>query len=243
MNDKADSHHRFQTTRWSMVRGAACQSGSDQSKHALAELCELYWPPLYAYLRRCGLSPADSEDMVQGFFARLLEREDFGSLSPEKGRFRSFLLASLKHFLSNERDRARTIKRGGKARTISLECDEAERNFTLYAAQNETAEVVFERQWALTMLHTAKNRLIEEQGAQDQKLSHALIAYLTPDASLPTYADVAKEFAVSEGSVKMAISRMRKRYREILRSEIAQTVSSPQEIEEELQHLISALQS
>ena len=193
MNDKGDSHNTFQTTRWSMVRGAACQLGSEQSKRALAELCELYWPPLYAYLRRSGLSPADSEDMVQGFFAVLLERDDFASLSPEKGRFRSFLLASLTHFLSNERDRAKTVKRGGRARTISLDCNEAEGYLALYVAQTETADVVFERQWALTMLDTAKNRLIEEQGDHNQKLSQALIVYLTPDPSLPPYADVAKE--------------------------------------------------
>lgn len=241
MKDNRDFQHTFHTTRWTMVRGAACQLGSDQSKRALAELCKLYWPPLYAYLRRSGLSPADSEDIVQGFFTLLLERDDFSSLSPEKGRFRSFLLASLKHFLSNERDRAKTIKRGGKMRTIPLECNEAERHLNLYVTRTETAEVVFERQWALTMLETAKNRLIEEQ-SHNQKLCHALVVYITPDPSLPPYAEVAKALAVTEGTVKMAISRMRKRYGEILRSEIAQTVSSPQEVEEELQHLIAALQ-
>ncbi len=241
MNDKGDSHNTFHTTRWSMVRGAAVRSGSDESKRALAELCETYWPPLYAYLRRSGLSPVDSEDTVQGFFAYLIQRDDLVGLSPNHGRFRAFLLVSLKHYLSNQRNFARTIKRGGGWPIASLDGPNAESYVAAELAHTQTAERAYERQWALTLLDRVKDQLIEDQPESRRQLYRTLMAYLSFDPNLPSYADVAEQFGLTEGAIKMTVSRMRKQYRDTLRSEIAQTVASPQEVEEEIQHLISVL--
>ncbi|WP_339747629.1 sigma factor [uncultured Rubinisphaera sp.] len=235
--------NQFHTTRWSIVIGVG-QLDSQKAKIALADLCQLYWLPLYSYLRRTGSNPADAEDIVQSFIAMLLERRDLESLSPEKGRFRSFLLASLKHYLSNLRDQQRTLKRGGSYRTISIEIEADERRLLCEPIEKETPESCFQRQWALMILDRVKSGLRTEfaaKGREEQFLK--LEIYLTSDRNIPGYAEVATELGMTEAAIKMAVSRMRKRFREILREEIAQTVSSEEEIDDEIHCLISALQS
>jgi DNA-directed RNA polymerase specialized sigma24 family protein len=241
MTASHDSHRSFHTTRWSIVYGAGGQRGAAQSQRALEELCKQYWPPLYAFLRRQGLSPSDSEDTVQGFFALLLRRNDFGGLSPTHGRFRAYLLASLKHYLSNQQDHARAAKRGGGLPIASLDGLSAESFIRTELAHTETAERAYERQWALTMLDRVKIQLIENQHDDRRALCETLVAHITFDPNLPTYAEVARQFTMTEAAVKMTVNRLRKQYRDILRCEIAQTVVSEQEIDDEIQHLISVL--
>lgn len=235
--------NQFHTTRWSLVIGVG-QLDSQKAKIALADLCQLYWLPLYSYLRRTGSDPADAEDIVQSFLAMLLERRDLESLSPEKGRFRSFLLASLKHYLSNLRDQQRTLKRGGGYRTISIEIEAGEKRLQCEPIEKETPESCFQRQWALMLLDRVKSGLRTESAAKGREdLFLKLEIYLTGDQKIPGYAEVAAELGMTEAAIKMAVSRMRKRFREILREEIAQTVSSEEEIDDEIHCLISALQS
>ncbi len=238
-----NSANHFHTTRWSIVIGAG-QLDSQKAKIALADLCQIYWLPLYSYLRRTGSTPVDAEDVVQSFFAMLLERRDFELLSPDNGRFRSFLLASLKHFLSNLRDQQQTLKRGGGYRTISIEIEIGEKRFRNEPVEKETPESCFQRQWALTLLDRVKTGLQTEsaaKGREEQFLK--LEVYLTGEQNIPAYAEVATELGMTEAAIKMAVSRMRKRFRELLREEIAQTVSSEEEIDEEIHFLILALQS
>lgn len=241
--NRSSSEQRFQTTRWSIVRIAATDGLESSSRRALEELCGLYWAPLYAYLRRTGLSPADSEDTVQGFFTSLLERNDFIQLSPELGRFRAFLLAALKNFLSNQRDRQQAAKRGGGQRFVSLDVQSVEQQLPHAKSRELRPEEVFEHQWALTVLESVREQLrIEYESKGKGPLYAALLPTLT-GSSRATYQSLGDTLGMSESAVKMAVSRLRERYRDKLRSEIAQTVSSPEEIEDELRVLVSALQN
>jgi DNA-directed RNA polymerase specialized sigma24 family protein len=233
----------FATTRWSVVLGAAGRGELAAVEPALSTLCQTYWRPLYAYLRRTGRHPADAEDLVQGFFAALLERQDLDQVSPEKGRFRSFLLASLKHYASNVRDRETARKRGGGWRRLSLETAEAERQLPHAAADQQTPDSLFDRQWALTLLEQVRAGLQQEYVAVGKGEFFAqLQVYLTGEAAAPPYAEAARSVGLTEAALKMAVSRLRQRYRDRLRAEIAHTVATASEIDEEIQHLISALQ-
>ncbi|MBE7500744.1 MAG: sigma-70 family RNA polymerase sigma factor [Verrucomicrobiales bacterium] len=232
----------FATTRWTAVLQAG--RGEDTAAHAaLEELCRSYWPPLYAYVRRLGYSPPDAQDLTQGFFAQLLGRRTLARADPARGRFRSFLLASLKHFLAHEAEKARAQKRGGPAPPVSLDLDTAETRWRDGpAAPGDTPDRAFDRQWALALLERVLSRLRREYtAARRQPLFERLKDTLAGDRSERPYRALGEELGLSEGAVKIAAHRLRHRYRELLRDEVAQTVASPAEVEEELRSLFAAL--
>lgn len=198
-----------------------------------------YWPPLYAYLRREGHAPERAEDLTQEFFARLLEKHGLKSVDADKGKFRSFLLASLKHFLANEWDKQRALKRGGGVRTLSLSAEEAESRCGLEPADGRSPEQIFNRQWALTVLQAVIARLREEF-ADKRPLFDALQGTLTGELE-EGYSAIAARLSMTEGALQVAAHRLRKRYRELLREEIAQTVADPAMIDEEMRDLLAAL--
>ena len=231
----------FRTTHWSAVLAARDQNSS-QAQAALAELCQTYWYPLYAYIRRRGNNPTDAEDLTQGFFARLLEKNYIGDVTPGMGRFRSFLLTSLNHFLANEWDRAQSSKRGGGKVIISLDDQDPEARYQFEPVENITPETLFEQRWAMTVLERVLARLREEFVATEKtELFDHLKVFLTADRPDCSYAEIAARTGLKEGAVKVAVHRLRRRYGELLRAEIANTVSDPAEIAEELRHLISVL--
>ena len=232
---------QFATTHWSVVLSAR-DDRATQAQASLAKLCQAYWYPLYAYVRRQGHSAHDAQDLTQDFFARLLEKNSLEQVRREKGKFRSFLLASLKHFLANEWDRARALKRGGGLELISLDGDSAETRYGLEPAHGETADKIFDRRWALTLLDATLIRLREEFAAEGKtKLFETLKLTLTAERGTTPYAELATKLGLSEGAVKVAVHRLRQRYREVLRAEIADTVGTAGEVEEELRHLFAAL--
>lgn len=228
------------TTHWSMVL-AAGRSDTPRAQAALETLCQSYWPPLYAYARRRGHSPEDAQDLTQEFFARLLERGSVAGARPEKGRFRSFLLASMNHFLADAWDKARAQKRGG-GKVISLDLATAETQLGQSPADQLTPEQAFEHRWAITLLELVYQRL-EQEYQQDKKgeLFAALRTALTGERSAVPYAALAAPLGMSEGAVKVAVHRLRQRYRELLRATIAETVAGPEEVEDELRHLFAVL--
>lgn len=231
----------FATTHWSVVI-AAQRADSTRSQAALAHLCQTYWYPLYAFVRRQGHGPHDAQDLTQEFFARLLEKNYLAVAARERGRFRSFLLAALKHFLANEWNRSRAAKRGGGREVLSLNETDAEGRYLLEPVAETTAEKIFERRWATTLLDQVVKRLREEfVQAEKAELYDALKGCLTAESRAVPYAEIGTRLGMSEGAVKVAVHRLRARYREVLREEIAQTVSGPEEIEEELRHLFAAL--
>lgn len=229
------------TTRWSLVLAAG--RGSDTgSKRALATLCELYWYPVYAFVRRQGNSPDDAGDLTQAFFVRVLEKAYFRQASPDGGRFRSFLLACLRHFLSNERDRARTIKRGGPHPPLSLDMETAEGRYLIEPRDELTPEKIFDRRWALTLLDRALTRLRNEHVAgRKQDVFEALKGYLTGASEGIPYTDVASALGTSEGATKVAVHRLRRRFRDLLIEEVAETVLDRRDIDDEIRHLLDAV--
>jgi RNA polymerase sigma factor (sigma-70 family) len=236
----------FATTQWSVVLTAG-RAEFQQAQDALETLCKTYWYPLYAYVRRRGYSPADAEDLTQEFFAWLLERKWLGKADPQRGRFRSFLLTSISNFLSNEWDKARTQKRGG-GKIISLERDEAENRYTWQPLSYRipessfTPEQSFEWRWALTLLDQVMGRLSAEFEQENKKeLFEAMKPCLLGESSALPYATLASNLGMTEGAVKVTVHRLRRRYRQLLRDEIASTVAAPEEIEEELRYLFAVL--
>ena len=233
---------RFATTHWSMVLEAGRHS-SPQAKEALATLCRVYWYPLYVFIRRQGFSPEESQDLTQEFFVRLLEKEFLAGVDRGKGRFRSFLLAACKHFLSNQRDRARAKKRGGGQEFISIDLDHAENRYRLEPADDLTPEKLFQRRWAVTLLEQVLEALRNESvrmGKGDQ-FDH-LKGFLTGDKGLSSHRETAEKLGMSEGAVKIAVHRLRKRYRQLLREEIAKTLNLGDSIEDEIRELFQALE-
>jgi RNA polymerase sigma factor (sigma-70 family) len=234
---------QFATTRWTLVL-AAGQRGSPQSSAALATLCENYWYPLYAYVRRRGYEADEAQDFTQAFFTRLLERNDLAAADPRRGRFRSFLLTSLKHFLANEWDRNRAQKRGGGRAALSIDFGTAEERYRAEPAHDLTPEKIFERRWALVLLENVLARLHDESAQAGTADSFdRLKGFLTGEQSAGTYGQLAAELNMSEGAVKVAVHRLRRRYRELLRAEIEETVADPDEIDQEIRALFSALGS
>jgi RNA polymerase sigma factor (sigma-70 family) len=232
---------RFETTRWSLVL-AAGQQPTPKSRAALSTLCEQYWYPLYAFLRRQGQSAEDAQDLTQGFFTRLLEKGWLHDVRPERGRFRSFLLASLSHYASNERDRARALKRGGPKPPLSLEIETAEGLYQLEPRDDVTPERVFDRRWALTLLDRVLARLKGEFHERGKgPLFDTLKVFLDGDRSGESYKEVGAALDMSEGAVKVAVHRLRRRFRDILRDEIAQTVERDEDIEDEIKHLFESV--
>jgi RNA polymerase sigma-70 factor (ECF subfamily) len=232
---------RFRTTHWSVVLAARDQH-SPQAQQALAELCRTYWYPLYAYIRRRGNTPPDAEDLTQGFFERLLAKDYLGDITPGRGRFRSFLLTALKHFLANEWDRAQTRKRGGREVIVSLDDQDAEQRYRFEPVEDVTPETLFEQRWALTVLEHVLARLRAEFVAGEKAgLFDQLKGFLSADQPDCSYAEIAARLGMQPGTVRVAVHRLRRRYGELLRAEIAETVHDPGAVEDEVRHLIAAL--
>jgi RNA polymerase sigma-70 factor (ECF subfamily) len=233
----------FVSTHWSVVL-AAGHGDSTRAHAALERLCRSYWYPLYAFVRRLGQGPHDAEDLVQGFFAVCLEKDYLAAAHQAKGRFRSFLLMALKHYLANEWDKARAKKRGGGEPVVSLDSMTAEQCYALEPADQLTADKLFDRRWALTLLDQVVGRLHDEQSAAGKlKQFEQLKECITSAGRGTPYADLAAQLGTSEGAIKVAVHRLRQRYRELLEEEIANTVASPGEIAEERRHLLCALSS
>jgi RNA polymerase sigma factor (sigma-70 family) len=231
----------FVTTHWSLVLSAGEQP-SPQAADALEKLCRAYWLPIYAFVRRQGRSPHDAQDLTQEFFARLLEKKSLAVADPARGRFRSFLLASLKHFLANKWDKARAQKRGGGQRLIPIDAATAETRHGLEPADPATADKIYERRWALALLDQVLRRLREEYVSDGrEKLFEQLKPTLTEASRTVRYAEIAARLGTNEGAVKVAVHRLRQRYREVLRAEIADTVAGPGEVEDEIRNLFAAL--
>jgi RNA polymerase sigma factor (sigma-70 family) len=217
---------------------------SPAAKQALETLCTTYWYPLYAYVRRQGHGPHDAQDLTQAFFERLLERNFLAQVQREKGRFRSFLLASLKHFLANEWDRERALKRGGGRKLIALDDDSAEGRYKLEPKDDLSADRIYERRWALTLLDKVLGNLrAEYENAGKAEVFEILKEYLSARRTSVSYAHAAQKLGMNEGAVKVAVHRLRKRYRELLRAEIAHTVATASEIEAEIRYLFAVLSS
>ena len=239
--DPVPGGYAFTTTHWSMVI-AAGDSASPKASEALDTLCRIYWYPLYAYIRRDGHDSHAAQDLTQEFFSRLLEKHWLRNLEREKGRFRSFLLAALKHFLANERRDAQRQKRGGKAIIFSLDVERAEGRYAMEPPDCVSPDKVFERRWAHTFIERTM-KLLEDECAATGKgtLFQKLRGYVIGDRGDAIYANVAAELGMNEDAVKTAVKRLRLRYRALLRHEIAQTTSSPAEVENEILYLREVL--
>jgi len=231
---------RFATTRWSLVLGARDGDTVD-AQEALAELCESYWFPLYAFVRRQGYRAEDAADLTQGFFAKLLEKDYLQDVRPEAGRFRSFLLASLKHFLYNEWDRRQAQKRGGRVPKISLDAELAENRYGVEPVETHTPEDLYERQWALTVLERSLGRLEAETPPAKLPRLARLRPFLIEASHDVTYAEIGAELGLSESGVKVAVHRLRRQFGLALRQEIGQTVADPSEVDDEIRHLLTSL--
>ena len=245
-NPQPDTEQRgggqFTPTHWSVVLAAAGQADTIHARDALEKLCRNYWLPIYVFVRRQGHGPHDAQDLTQEFFARLLEKNFLAGVQRDKGRFRSFLLASVKHFLANEWDKAKAQKRGGGQVPISIDTTLGESSFGLEPADALTAEKIYERRWALALLEQVLRRLREEytRDGKEKQFEQLKLTLTEASRSVP-YAEIAVRLGTSEGAVKVAVHRLRQRYRELLRAEIADTVASPGEIDDEIRNLFAAL--
>jgi RNA polymerase sigma factor (sigma-70 family) len=230
----------FTTTHWSVVLEA--QGGSPAAQEALEKLCRTYWRPIYSFVRRQGIGPEEAEDLTQGFFALLLERKDLTAVRKEKGRLRSYLVASLKNFLTDESRHAMAIKRGKGQRLIPLEGLSADERFLMEPADPVTAEQIYERRWASAVLERVLSRLKDEYRAAGHAALFDSLKQLLPDEpGAPSQADIAAQLGMTENAVRQAFHRFRRRYQLLLREEIAHTVATPSDIEDELRHLISVV--
>jgi DNA-directed RNA polymerase specialized sigma24 family protein len=238
-----DDPARFRTTRWSAILVAA-ESRMPGSHAALAELCRLYWYPLYAFARRRGSGPHDAQDLTQGFFLHLLENRGLKQAHPLKGKFRSFLLASFQNFASDEAARARCLKRGGDREFVCLDSEDAESRYRLEPADHLTAEKIFDARWAMTLIGHAVERLRQEHVARGEEPRFEILKVFVgveEGKNPPSYEQVAQSLRVSVGAAKTLIHRFRKQYSVILRQEIGRTVSNPAAIDEEIHALCDAL--
>jgi len=235
----ASGRVQFANTHWSVVLLAG-KSESPLCQEALENLCRSYWYPLYAFLRRQGYTSADAKDLTQGFFANFLQKNFLTAVNPAKGKFRSFLLTALKHFLANEWDRLQAEKRGGKHAFISLDEQSAEKRYQLEPSSSATPEELYEHRWALTVLDAGLKRLKDDCEADGKAAQfEELYVYLSSEPAEGDYARSAARLGMSNGAVAVAVHRLRQRYGELLRKEIGRTVSSPAEIPEEMRFLFS----
>ena len=227
----------FRTTHWSVV--LAARAGADtRATAALETLCRTYWYPLYAFVRLQGYAAEDAQDLTQGFFARLLAKDYLAAVDPAKGRFRSFLLAAIKHFLADERDKATALKRGGGQPLISLDAQQAEERYRLEPTHDWTPDKLFERRWALSLLSAVFERLEQDYAAAGKgELFQVGQRFLSPESGEADYPAAARQLDMNEGAVRMAVHRLRRRYAELFRAEVANTVADPGEIEDEMRHL------
>jgi len=232
----------FHTTHWSVVL-AAREPGNDAAgREALAHLCSVYWYPLYAYIRRQGVAPADAEDLTQEFFYRFLERDSLRNVAQSRGKFRSFLLACLKNFLANERERASAQRRGGGRVAVPLERGDAETRYALEPADHRTPEAVFERRWVFAVLEGTIAELKRNYATGEKRLLFEdLEGFLPGGRGTPLRAELAAKRGVSVGAIDVAVHRLRQRFGALLREQVAKTVGSESEVEEEIRHLISVL--
>ena len=231
----------FETTHWSIVLAAGADDSS-AARTALAALCETYWYPLYAYVRRRGASADDARDLTQGFLASLLARRDFAHVRQDRGRFRAFLLASLQHFLANEAARQRARKRGGGLPPLPLTFDDAEGRYRVEPVEPSTPESLYERRWALTVIDRVLARLREEWDEAGRAAEFdALKACLLGQGPAGGYVGVAARLGTTEGAVKTAVHRLRRRFQSGLRHDIAGTVSDPDEVDDEIRYLVRVL--
>jgi len=234
----------FCSTHWSVVSKIR-RTGSPEAADALTWLCEQYWYPLYAFVRRKGYDAEKARDLTQAFFARLIEKDEIPAADPNRGRFRTFLLTALQHFLANARDHEHALKRGGGRRPIRLDWRDAESRYGQEPGHDLTPEKLFLRRWAMTLLDRVLGQLRSEYGeGRKRAVFEAAKAFLTANASAETYAEIGRRLKLSEGAVKVAVHRMRRRYRELLRTEIKETVDDPERpgsVDEELNDLFEAL--
>jgi len=231
----------FATTQWDMVLSAG-QDSTPDARAALEHLCRIYWYPLYVYLRRSGHSEEDAEDLIQSFFATLLEHDWLAIADPAKGRFRSFLLVCLKRFVSGEAEKARALKRGGQTKVVSLDDANAAERYALESTEGMAADVVYDRRWALTLLEQAWDRLREEcQASGKLPLFDHLRATQDGGTDVPPYEVLAPSLNMTEAALKSAMFRLRARFRELLRHEVAQTVSEPKDVDAESRYLLKVL--
>jgi RNA polymerase sigma-70 factor (ECF subfamily) len=220
------------------------QGESPAAHEALEKLCRIYWRPIFGFLRRQGIGPEEAEDLTQGFFASLLEHKNLNAVRKEKGRLRSYLLGALKYFLADERRRAMAIKRGKGHRLIPLEELRTDERFELEPADPVTAEMIYERRWASTVLERVLNRLKDQyREAGNGALFDSLKDLLPDEPGAPSQADIAVRLNMTENAVRQAFYRFRQRYQSLLREEIAQTVATPGDIEDELRHLITVVRA
>ena len=232
----------FATTHWSVVLEA--QGESPAAQEALEKLCRTYWRPICAFLRRQGVRPEEAEDITQGFFAQLLERRSLNAVRKEKGRLRSYLLGALKYFMADEQRRAMAIKRGKGQRLIPLEQLRADAGIDVEPADPVTAEMIYERRWALTVLEQVLNRLKGEYAtAGNAALFDSLKQLLPDEPGSPSQAEIATQLGMTENAARQAFYRFRQRYQSLLREEIANTVATPADIEDELRHLIAVIEA
>ena len=232
----------FATTHWSVVLAAATHHDTARARDALARLCQIYWYPLYDYVRRRGHSAHDAQDLTQAFFAQLLARQSLATAEPERGRFRSFLLAVMNHFLANEWKKGMAQKRGAGGQNLSLDWALAEQRFDLEPATYAAPDKLFEKQWALTLLAEVLNRLEGEYQAEGKTdLFAALKPTLMGARESQPYAELAGKLGLNESAIKVAVHRLRKRYRELIHAEIANTLDNPGEVEAEMRHLFQVL--
>jgi RNA polymerase sigma-70 factor (ECF subfamily) len=237
---EADGHEgHFATTHWSLVLRAAAVDSPAMAAAALETLCQTYWYPLYVYVRRRGHGPSDAQDLTQQFFARFLEQGSFARADPTRGRFRSFLLKSLQHFLLDDWKRAHRAKRGGGMAPLALDSGAAEHRFAAEAKDRISPELAYDERWALTLLDRVLKRLGEEYArAGKTGLFAALQEYLWGSEGAAAYGQIAPELGMTEGALRVAVHRVRTRYRELLRAEVGHTVHDPTDIDEELHYLI-----
>jgi RNA polymerase sigma-70 factor (ECF subfamily) len=232
---------QFRTTHWSIVL-AAGDSAAPEAEGALEKLCQVYWYPLYAFTRRRGYDAHEAQDLTQDFFCRFLESKALKSVHPEKGRFRSFLLAALKNFLTNEWDRANRLKRGGGREILSWDGLEAEERYALEPAEDLATDKWFDRNWAQSLVNATMARLRAECAAEETEQRFELLRhFLGGDSSGLSYATAGERLGLSENAVKSAIHRLRQRYAALFRAEVAQTVANPIDVESEIRHLFGAL--
>lgn len=234
---------KFATTRWSLVL-AAGESRSERSERALAELCSRYWYPLYAYTRRSGHGVEDARDLTQAFFAKLLEKQDLRVADPKRGRFRTFLLSSLKNFLAGESRRENALKRGGAVELLSLDFDSAEESYGIEPSHELGPEAIYQRRWALGLLERAVTELQDQyEKAGNGELFRALKGFLGGEEAVLPYPDLAQRLGQTEGALRTAVSRLRARWRKRLRELVAETVNDESEIRDELRTLIASVDS
>ena len=234
---------RFATTRWSLVM-AAGQRGSAEAEQALASLCEMYWYPVFAFVRRMGHSVDEAQDLTQGFFTRLIEKSYLEDADRDRGRFRAFLLTACRRFVLDEHDRATALKRGGGAKTFSIDVEGAEQRYQRALAHEDTPERFFERQWCLTLLDSVLEDLRNDYVAsENERLFDRLSPFLTMADDAGTHAEAGRDLGMQPGAVKVAVHRLRAKYRDAFRNRVSETVGDGRDVDDELRHLLETFRN